>query len=810
MNTASLRVGIVCLALAGCVGSVHAAAPLDALRDAVSEEWSMPAAWDATRAREVMEWIEARRGFGGGSDMRPAVSVAVAVAERDAIVRDALTDVVRSREARGLIESWLEEGPGALGDETLDRMALLYESALPAIEARALIDGAYALRAGGDRGGEALCRSAIGVLGESDLSGVVAGVLSGHALRFVGEYEDAIRAYTEAIRSLDTSDGSVETRMLYAEALCGAAIASARLAPASDDAERLLSRLEDSGALRGESQRVMLLDARFEVDRLQGIVALEAGVEHARVYRRAIEESAHEVRQAVLRSLAGIGAMGGADRSSDRAPGAMLFAMFEHDRGRRDAPDLLRAAYEKARLVRDEFPSYWEEVATTYGHLVVYDDLMTSMQDAFPESDFGAYVYGGRGMAPDGALALLEVLERHAGTGARVWPHWKAVSGLDAALQVDALDADGIDRFYRALRTRLDSSRGLRRDTTQADRDAMLTLLEVDGDRFGAVRRLEELMGLVEAADPMYMRVDAMRLGTSIMRESSVADAVRERAAAYVLEIAPAIGVRADTEFDRSLEPACHLMAAGAEATLGNGAGVLERLEVSSADGQAPEEWEPYWRSAHELRAHAHVLLGDIEAAADALGRLLTLGEGERLLPGRVFTAEQGLGESLMERFHDDETAADERLVIEARYALVRAELADGRSYSSRESDAALLVGAGEYRGALDVLGSGGALSPAGAIVRGEAMLGLGDDAAAFGVFRGVASAAEGDAALRSERPYWHAWARMLEILERQNTDGVRTDEIARTVRRLRTLASWGTQADCVEKIEAVAGRVAG
>ena len=95
-------------------------------------------------------------------------------------------------------------------------------------------------------------------------------------------------------------------------------------------------------------------------------------------------------------------------------------------------------------------------------------------------------------------------------------------------------------------------------------------------------------------------------------------------------------------------------------------------------------------------------------------------------------------------------------------------------------------------------------------ILHGEAHLSLGDDISAFARFRAVATAREEDQAARSSRPYWHAWARMLEILERQNADGARTDEIDRTVRRLRALPSWGTHADCVEKIEAVAGRVSG
>lgn len=88
----------------------------------------------------------------------------------------------------------------------------------------------------------------------------------------------------------------------------------------------------------------------------------------------------------------------------------------------------------------------------------------------------------------------------------------------------------------------------------------------------------------------------------------------------------------------------------------------------------------------------------------------------------------------------------------------------------------------------------------------GESALSAGDDAAAFGAFRDIASATnpQGEGA----RDYFHAWARMLEILQRKNSGGERNDSIAREVRRLRLLNPSGACAPCAERIEAIARAV--
>jgi hypothetical protein len=65
-----------------------------------------------------------------------------------------------------------------------------------------------------------------------------------------------------------------------------------------------------------------------------------------------------------------------------------------------------------------------------------------------------------------------------------------------------------------------------------------------------------------------------------------------------------------------------------------------------------------------------------------------------------------------------------------------------------------------------------------------DAMIGLGEDAGAFAILRGIATA--GESARRYDRAYFRAWARMVQILDRQNGDGSRTSAIAREVFRIR------------------------
>ncbi len=93
------------------------------------------------------------------------------------------------------------------------------------------------------------------------------------------------------------------------------------------------------------------------------------------------------------------------------------------------------------------------------------------------------------------------------------------------------------------------------------------------------------------------------------------------------------------------------------------------------------------------------------------------------------------------------------------------------------------------------------------ALARGlaESILLTGDDAAAFAAFRNMAQLTESD---KTSRDYWHAQARLAEILVRQNADGSRTDTIARLIRRLRTEPGLDQHPDCAARLDRVAKTV--
>ena len=84
-----------------------------------------------------------------------------------------------------------------------------------------------------------------------------------------------------------------------------------------------------------------------------------------------------------------------------------------------------------------------------------------------------------------------------------------------------------------------------------------------------------------------------------------------------------------------------------------------------------------------------------------------------------------------------------------------------------------------------------------------DARIGVGDDAGAFAIAREIASARE--AARNYDRQYFRAWLRMLQILDRRNADGSRTDSITREAYRLVRAPELGLFADLRRHLEAIA-----
>lgn len=88
----------------------------------------------------------------------------------------------------------------------------------------------------------------------------------------------------------------------------------------------------------------------------------------------------------------------------------------------------------------------------------------------------------------------------------------------------------------------------------------------------------------------------------------------------------------------------------------------------------------------------------------------------------------------------------------------------------------------------------------------GESLIQSSDDTGAFAAFRDISAAAS--ASGETARDHFQAWARMLEILQRQNADGSKSAMIARESRRLMQLNPAAACEECAQIIEA-AGRAA-
>ncbi|GAB4518187.1 MAG: hypothetical protein Tsb0013_22350 [Phycisphaerales bacterium] len=785
----------------GPIGLAHAQNQDDAVRTLLAAGASPrnPGdAWDCADGQEVLRRIGEARSRAWLGLAIPSVSRVSVLADTQPVLDDALMVLYVAGHAERLIEGWLDGGAGAPGDEAmLDRLAIVYEGELPLLRARACVSAAQALRADDGRAADLLCASALAILRDGDADDGVARVLTGHALRVSGDANGAIRAYRDALGAVDVTDGTWETHLLYGETLAGLALATEDAAEAGDVPERLLATLGASEAHRRDEVRVMLLDARFGLALRRGGDAADASGAHAEAYARAIASGDIRMRRLLRPSMAGIGAILGGARARAEAPATVLLAMYEHDPARTDAPELLLAAYERAEDGWPDEPDVWEDVARTFGRVAIAD----GMEALYGIEEKG---FGGRGLASRGVGALLDVLERrerHSGDALDI-------SMLDGALGIGAMGEEDLRRFERALRDRIRAhAEGPRSDWTAARR-AMLGVLATRVDTDDPRRVFDDTRRVVERGDHLLERHDAMLIMTRLLRTRALEDALRADVARGVLALAPAPDDTFEDGVSRGLRPLSHLMAANAALVLGDGAVAL--TELDAGDAIVGEGAPPCWRSSHRLRAHAHVLLGDLAAATQSLRRALDLGEGPRALPGSVFTPDAARADALTRAFLADLGEPDHRLVIEARYARVRASLAGDSVYAGRTRDAALLVAAGEAEAALGVLDGLERETPVSSIVRAEALLALGDDASAFSALRSVVAALEDAADTRGTRPYWHAWTRMLEILERQNSDGSRTEEIVRTVRRLRALAGWGAHADCTERIDALAERVGG
>ncbi len=88
-------------------------------------------------------------------------------------------------------------------------------------------------------------------------------------------------------------------------------------------------------------------------------------------------------------------------------------------------------------------------------------------------------------------------------------------------------------------------------------------------------------------------------------------------------------------------------------------------------------------------------------------------------------------------------------------------------------------------------------------VLAAEAKLHDDDVVGAFAILRDIVESMPPES--RRERSYWHASARIVEILAQQNEDGARTPTITREILRLQLQPTWGQHPDCINTIERIA-----
>ncbi|MEO1130211.1 MAG: hypothetical protein AAFX05_10970 [Planctomycetota bacterium] len=196
-----------------------------------------------------------------------------------------------------------------------------------------------------------------------------------------------------------------------------------------------------------------------------------------------------------------------------------------------------------------------------------------------------------------------------------------------------------------------------------------------------------------------------------------------------------------------------------------------------------------------DCRAHAEARLGQVEALRSTL-TAITSRDPASQTSRNIARAAWAEIDSSAGGFPPDEpiiTALPSAQVLHTCAAFT-----ESTDIVRRQAAEALLL-AGKPDEALALLGP----LPASAdvmILRAEAHRAAGTLEQAFAQFRSVAV----DASEDSEQ-YWHAWARMLEILSAQDSSAERTTVIRREIRRLQGLDGAETFSEALRRIDAVA-----
>jgi hypothetical protein len=218
-------------------------------------------------------------------------------------------------------------------------------------------------------------------------------------------------------------------------------------------------------------------------------------------------------------------------------------------------------------------------------------------------------------------------------------------------------------------------------------------------------------------------------------------------------------------------------------------------------------------RDAHRLRALARFELGEDERALEDLLTARSypadagpLAQAFALMP-KIDTAALAESRTLFPADHADptrykRTARWLSLALRSRRAVQEEHAADDARDVMDVAHA--LVRAGLSERALTLLApmraSSGPASEA-ALLRAEALVGVGREAEAFAAYRAAAAAMDALQS-RDDPRYWHAWARLCELLAANATTDERRRQLERTAARLLALPEADAFPEARGKIE--------
>lgn len=707
--------------------------------------------------------------------------------------REILAGCDRSMAATDALVSRLDAVDANQDDQRIARVLLERRITIPLRAARAAL-WAGASRMPGDPGVADLVGSAAAIAGAVDATqpGVAldrAALIAQVAL-VLGNAEGAIRALAEADRALralgpDTPDGSrIDVAMTQARAMA----ATNEPARARTALRLIAAEMTDESGTINFATAALIAGTRARITLNEGLPARSAAVrgraaaEAAGFFRALIdadgtsEPSAARRRAAIYESLRGIGAR---LNPGDPWPGLVVAASAERAIGHPNTDpgamiawlnDWVAIPSAQADPDIDQVRLQLARVLATTGDPVDAGRaaaMASAFAETHPEDDRAG-----------AALALACAAAAESGSAQKLGPD-RVIAILRMADEAE-YDVPNRDRWRVALMRATEGS------TSTSDPDAFRTAFEAQitiAQRITTEAQAREaatrLVSLVEYAGyglPQHWKSrESSAITPDVFQE--VADAVAEHAEAVGLA-REAVRVRAE---------ACMVSGRYAEAAA--------MATPPTADVE------------RDLLLRATAMAGDAQTARDHLAALrrdqrpgLTyLG----VWIGRAAWAEIGDRANLLPEVVQEQDDID-RLATALTIAM---ELPVATEPFDRHTGIALVL-AGRNAEAQALLTPVCAADPTDALARlalADALIGIGDDAAAFPMLRAIA--AEGEAQRRHDRAYFRAWVRMLQVLDRQNSDGSRTEAITREVFRLRQLPPVGRFDDLRDALDALATR---